>query len=738
MGERLHYSMLLLLLLPLTAICTAVDYDQIIAETHAAAAKNREQQLTEWLWEGGASVAPPQCPDGPNDICHARKCRHCGCAGHAHLCPPPRAPPPPPGSYAGCPNQVQCGAMPTAIATLFRNQNASSVGAANVWLEYNFGNTSSDWWKPLVNNSGTGWSGPPLENSYSTAMFTMFNSRSRWVTAGEVAPMSPRAESGMKAFFLAFVEACARHYPGEAKRDPLFLHDSENIDTVRHTGCYLGSATLARFPDVANHTLPDKTTVYETAIAWENFTWSWLKTKALHGFFDELGSSGYWSRTWPCVWDLHSLSDPDSRVKQRAKMFIDLAMLEAELASIHGVRAGQKSRDKKGSTCAVLKNNSRGEFNASETCAKMTGNNPNLAHHMYTALTPQLYGDDVNGPLARLYQAPIVTQQIGDYRMGNVSILIHKLGVAPDTHGVYTMRNRMEGQIEPNPQTCSKERCTQTFRPYPCACYGGGVAYHNLLPRPKQVHVVSRTPAWSLAGVEFSPNDAFIANSQQRGTGLVFANDDHSAVALPHLTGEKWGLIQDDLMFVQRCGSCNYGGPSLLQIFNATSVWQRGEWWFMSAADVDGKAMGWAAMRAAYGGTFFGNATGPSSPRITGNVNLNDVWSPLILIASGASNATAGEFVAQVENAPLTVSADRSHISFGWRGKQFEFSPGPSTWKGKWALPTIDGKPIDNDPPFLYQSPHMNAELDSEVVMTTYGSYKLKYDFGDDTITRVA
>ena len=96
----------------------------------------------------------------------------------------------------------------------------------------------------------------------------------------------------MKAFFLAFVEACATHYPGEAKRDPLFLHDSENIDTVRHTGCSFGSATLALFPDVANHTLPDKTTVYETAQAWESFTYKWLKSQALHGFFDELGSSG--------------------------------------------------------------------------------------------------------------------------------------------------------------------------------------------------------------------------------------------------------------------------------------------------------------------------------------------------------------------------------------------------------------------------------------------------------------
>ena len=65
-------------------------------------------------------------------------------------------------------------------------------------------------------------------------------------------------------------------------------------------------------------------------------------------------------------------------------MFIDLAMLEAELASLNGVRAGQKSRDKK-ATCP--------------TCGKSGGANPALAHHMYTALTPELYGDDLNGQL---------------------------------------------------------------------------------------------------------------------------------------------------------------------------------------------------------------------------------------------------------------------------------------------------------------------------------------------------
>ena len=32
----------------------------------------------------------------------------------------------------------------------------------------------------------------------------------------------------------------------------------------------------------------------------------------------------------------------------------------------------------------------------------------------------------------------------------------------------------------------------------------------------------------------------------------------------------------------------------------------------------------------------------------------------------------------------------------------------------------------------------MSAKLDSDVVTASYGDYQLRYDFGDDTITRIS
>ena len=728
------------------------------------------------------------------------------------------------------PNQVQGPGIPRAQVILFNNNNASAIAGARLFIEACFANHSSDWWRmsgigPTSKGSSSRFSGPPLENAYSVALFTMFNSRSRWVQSGAVSSLSSKGEGGMQEFFFAYVSACALHFGDEPDGDPMSLHDSENIDSVRHTACYFGAQTLALDPAYANRSLPlgskgrssayagksddrgsgaattkgkgrrlpaapspsfaaadtSTITVSAFAAAWEDFTYRWLGARATQGLFDELGSSGYWTRTWPCVFALHTLSAPGSRVHKRAKMFLDLALLESELSSMGLLRAGQKSRDKK-ATCA--------------TCSKH-GNNPNLAHHAYAALTPQLYGDDMSAAAA-LYSAPIATQQVGNYTMSETAILMHVFGAAPQTQGIYTVRNRMMGQINGSANdavSCSPERCAETFRPVPCSCgpIAPGQGYRRLVPRSRQVHVISKTPYWALAGVTFSPNDAFVANSQQRGTGLTFSGVDHSAVALPHLTGEKWGLVDGNVMMAQRCGSCNYGGPSMFQVFNMSKIWQQGEWWFAQAGP-DEDIRGFAAMRVAYGGTNFTNATSADAvapgatesitgkerratgshmrhlplPRQTGVIGFVDTWSPFILLAGtpGDYNNSAVVFANAVQtesrliNVPLsiqpraaspksrrtlqmpTVSSGEKYerVDFAWRDKNYTFFPGTSAWKGQWRLPEINGKPVDNDPPFMYSSPHMNAALGSnglvDVVVARYGvNFVQTYNFSDDTIT---
>ena len=76
-------------------------------------------------------------------------------------------------------------------------------------------------------------------------------------------------------------------------------------------------------------------TVTELASSWEGFIYEWLSEHARRGIFVELGSTNYWYRTWPAVLNLLDLPQ-SKRVLQRAKMFVDIAMVEAEQASING------------------------------------------------------------------------------------------------------------------------------------------------------------------------------------------------------------------------------------------------------------------------------------------------------------------------------------------------------------------------------------------------------------------
>ena len=58
-------------------------------------------------------------------------------------------------------------------------------------------------------------------------------------------------------------------------------------------------------------------------------------------------AAAYWPRTWPDIFNIIDLPSSSSRVRLRAKMFADIAMVEVEQATTAGVRGGQTSRAKR-------------------------------------------------------------------------------------------------------------------------------------------------------------------------------------------------------------------------------------------------------------------------------------------------------------------------------------------------------------------------------------------------------
>jgi hypothetical protein len=413
------------------------------------------------------------------------------------------------------------------------------------------------------------------------------------------------------------------------------------------------------------------------------------------------------------------------RVRQRAKMVVDIAMVEAEQVSINGVRGGQKSRSKK----------------------------DDLAHHnglfgtMHGNLAPMLYGDNLT--TTPMGGARIIDAEANSYKMSNVSILMHELGKPPE----YSVRNRMLGEYAPKGAKC------------------------ELAAISNQVHHVEMTASYSLGGVEFQPSAehyAFIPNSQLRWTGLIFGQ--HTVLGLPHGTGEKWALVQPSVMIAQVCTSCYYGGNPALSVQGLTGrqLWYTGGWAFFEAVDAGGAGQtAWAAARPAWSG--FNTSIPPPIPHgchycdcektagkgcpghclngeckyfnmTSGTLPHNDPLAPIIIVAGEMKDfGGPDQFASAVLAAPLAVAKTNgsevpSSVKFEWQAHAYEFFPNPSprgsATSGSYRLPTVDGVPIDVSPEFAYSGPHLNAALGSNVVELKYKDYILEYNFSDDSIKR--
>lgn len=204
--------------------------------------------------------------------------------------------------------------------------------------------THDDCFKTRSSNTKQCSFGLPLEQSHLVRAFSMFDSGSRWVKQFGKRPWPLEAQQIQRAFWLARAEVEQRLYSGAGHRIVWAMYGSENIDASNQISVYLAVDALCQHPEFASKIMPDGKPLSENLKAWEQWAYDWLKARATGGLFVELGAD-YWGRTWPNILNLLDLPS-SSRVRQRAKMFIDIAQVESEQAAVNGVRTGQKSRAK--------------------------------------------------------------------------------------------------------------------------------------------------------------------------------------------------------------------------------------------------------------------------------------------------------------------------------------------------------------------------------------------------------
>jgi hypothetical protein len=123
----------------------------------------------------------------------------------------------------------------------------------------------------------------------------------------------------------------------------LLLLGTENHDLNKRPNYYLVTALLKDDPAYRDRKLADEHTVAEHAEAYAAFLREWPRRRAALGLWAEVGSNGYQKYSWPALFNLHDLA-PDPVIRRRFGLLLDLAFIEEEQISMCGRRGGGRSR----------------------------------------------------------------------------------------------------------------------------------------------------------------------------------------------------------------------------------------------------------------------------------------------------------------------------------------------------------------------------------------------------------
>lgn len=154
--------------------------------------------------------------------------------------------------------------------------------------------------------------------------------------------LKPETEAAMKEALWLWVSGESRL--ADMGTDDLFLLlGTENHDLNRRPAYYLITALLQDDPSYRDRKLADSRTVAEHAAAYTAFYREWPRQRAATGLWAEVGSNGYQKYSWPALFNLHELA-PDPIIRKRFGLLLDLAFIEEEQISVCGRRGGGRSR----------------------------------------------------------------------------------------------------------------------------------------------------------------------------------------------------------------------------------------------------------------------------------------------------------------------------------------------------------------------------------------------------------
>ncbi len=507
--------------------------------------------------------------------------------------------------------------------------------------------------------------------------------------------LTPETEAAMKEALWFWVKKDCR-LADASLENLLVLLGTENHDLTRRPNHYLVSSLLKDDPAYRDRRYDDGHTAVEHAAAYTKFFREWPRKRAMTGLWIEVGSNTYQKYSWPALFNLHELA-PDSVVRKRFGMLLDLAFIEEAQISVRGRRGGGRSRAVGG----------RNGFESYKNLLYAPKGQPTGCSHSKVMETSR-------------YQLPAA------------AILLRKR--AFPVGEPFVIRNRVLGEVEPSRPGDGEGR---RHAPDSALVNYGYRTPHYLLGSTLQ------NPALTMPGPDSEkPVLKYGGISRQnRWCGLLFddpASDEICAVypVIEKTRGGRpqhpfWSVQHENVILLQRIapetrkriGSYSTGKVGIRFHGRGLQKVDAGGWIFAG----NGKAF--VGVKFLDGGHDWDEARKEASP--TGFKRATDTSRILLHAGDITTQGSFEQFRAKVLVNPLNVNKDRVEYRFGASGTRIEVSLYDGDDLDRFVLPRVDGKPVNLRPSWTYHSPYLHGEFGSDRIAVTVGPVTQLLDFSD-------
>jgi len=455
---------------------------------------------------------------------------------------------------------------------------------------------------------------------------------------------------------------------------------SENHHANLFSSCWAAALALAQSPEYRDRAFADGHTAAEHAAAWNAYLLTYYLERGRKGMTAEIDSPSYASATLAAAYVVHDLTD-DPLLAHRTDAYMTLWWALWAQQQLDGVSGGAKAR------CYPDAAQHGGDFLSCASWYVMGMGRPEFEHFS---------------------MIPFVTSS---WRMPDV---IRDLALDVAGRGCYEVRERRPGLMRPGHEKVGEY---SALRPD----FGGIVRYGYCTPDFIMGSLLCEArPASDWASL----------SSQNRWHGVVFRGA-RDARIYPFFESRKstynqhWSVQRKGTLIGQKLQTSKHTGA--LRVWfsreGLTAPVERSGWFF---AESDGA---WAAVRVVRGTADLqpdSPARGPGKKRQASGGRIlacSDALSPVILeVARKADFDSFAAFQDAVLALPLELTAGRLAYT-GLSGSRFTFftdQPRP---------PEIDGQVVEYAPAKVYDSPFVQSEWDSGIVMIQKGDRSLRLDF---------